>query len=588
MKLRNVLILTLCCGMLSSCVADRLAFWRSDSLKKQYVVQGLEDDSATDLYVSTLIKSRVKNIEIENNEDYAQTLEYHEEALRRDVTKAMRSKGYYDAQVTFSDEDEVGHYNVQSGTQTRLSKINIHPKIYAKYLSDLPVSAKDALDSSLVLMAQSQLYKTLQKESCAFDLDVSHKALLNTKTNTAELTYYIKQGKPATFGDISFSGNKKTKESYLEKRAGWDEGACFRRDKIEAVREKFLGSGLFSRVDANLPGNVSEGGEIPVTFKLNERAQRSVKAGLSYYTDEGIGATFGWEHRNFLGGAEKLSADLTLSMLEQSIETTLTSPFFLRDDQSLSLHTKLDREDTEAYEELGIGFGAGIKRKINKRLSANIGTDFRLSRINEENEDSKSFALLSSKASLRYDSRDNTLDPHKGWLLNAGVEPFIDVLGESSPFVKTEASAQSYYELHDRVVIAGRVKLGSVAGTGTSDIPATERFFAGGGGSVRGFGYQEVGPYEDGDPAGGRSLAEGSLEVRYKMSDTLGAVAFIDAGDVSDQVFPEFKDVSLGAGLGLRYYTDFGPLRFDVGVPLSGDDNTDQNYQVYISIGQAF
>lgn len=78
------------------------------------------------------------------------------------------------------------------------------------------------------------------------------------------------------------------------------------------------------------------------------------------------------------------------------------------------------------------------------------------------------------------------------------------------------------------------------------------------------------------------------MELRYKATDTLGAVAFVDMGEVDDKILPSLENPSIGAGLGFRYYTDFGPLRFDVGVPLSGDENTDENFQVYISIGQAF
>ena len=105
---------------------------------------------------------------------------------------------------------------------------------------------------------------------------------------------------------------------------------------------------------------------------------------------------------------------------------------------------------------------------------------------------------------------------------------------------------------------------------------------------MRGFGYQEVGPYEDDRPTGGRSIVTGSTELRYKFTDTLGGVTFIDAGSVSDSVTPDLDNLSFGVGVGLRYYTDFGPLRFDVAVPLNQKDELDQNYQFYISIGQAF
>ena len=138
-------------------------------------------------------------------------------------------------------------------------------------------------------------------------------------------------------------------------------------------------------------------------------------------------------------------------------------------------------------------------------------------------------------------------------------------------------------------VLALRASFGSIWGASTENIPATKRFFAGGGGSIRGYGFQEAGPYENGDPAGGRSLIETNTEFRVKFTETIGAVAFVDAGGVYDDVYPSFnEDLYIGGGLGARYYSSFGPIRFDVALPFTNKENLDQNYQIYISIGQAF
>jgi translocation and assembly module TamA len=283
---------------------------------------------------------------------------------------------------------------------------------------------------------------------------------------------------------------------------------------------------------------------------------------------------------------------LTLSQKIQKLSATFNKPFFLRKDQSLSLNADIGREDSDAYLQTGLNTGAAIKRGFTRHLSGTTGIDINIVRIEdkstEERDNEKSYALVSLPQTLTYDNRDNPLDATKGWLLEGTVAPYFDAFGQSSPFWKTTGAARTYIPIASRTTLALRAKLGSILGPSTVNIPATERFYSGGGGSVRGFDYQGIGPMKDGQPVGGRSLAEASAELRFKLTDTIGAVAFLDMGSVGTAVVPTFSNMAVGAGAGLRYYTGFGPLRLDVGVPVSGKNESGSQYGLYISIGQAF
>ncbi|MDH5722276.1 MAG: BamA/TamA family outer membrane protein [Alphaproteobacteria bacterium] len=561
--------------------------------KKIYVVKGLDQDEETKTYIESIIKDRLsQDIDVKDEQEKQEIIAYSERLAIDDLRRGLQAKGYYHAIVTYQDGKGKGIYRVESGEKTLIKSIKTLPEKYSEYLENLDLRAEKALVAQDVLTAQSKLYDLLQKDSCAYQLDVQHKVIADNDLRNADVEFHIEQGKPASFGPVEFSFDDHesglVKESYLKKLVPWKEGECFRHQKIDDLRSKILASGLFSRADVVFPDDAEEGGAIPVEIVLHPKAQRSVRAGVSYYTDEGVGVALGWEHRNFLGGAEKLNADLGLSVLEQRLDLKLATPFFLRKDQNLALNIFTTREDTDAYEQLGTGGGFQIKRTLNKRLSATVGADIELTRIKEEDGREETFGLLSPLASLLYDSRDDTLDPKKGWLLSLRTEPFIDALGESAPFIRSIFRGQTYYAVHKKVTLAARMALGAITGEQSDDIPATKRFFAGGGGSVRGFGFQEIGPQENNDPIGGRSLVELSGEGRFKITNKIGAVAFVDAGDVDENTMPRFNDLSVGAGVGLRYYTDFGPLRFDVGVPLNKKDNLDENFQIYISIGQAF
>jgi translocation and assembly module TamA len=137
-------------------------------------------------------------------------------------------------------------------------------------------------------------------------------------------------------------------------------------------------------------------------------------------------------------------------------------------------------------------------------------------------------------------------------------------------------------------VLAARLKVGTIVGAG--NVPPDKRFYAGGGGSVRGFGYQLVSPLAaDGTPIGGRGLLESSLEMRIRLTDTIGVVPFVDAGSVSPTSLPgRDARIAVGAGIGARYYTGVGPLRVDFAMPVNPRGGIDKGFQFYLSFGQAF
>ncbi len=156
-----------------------------------------------------------------------------------------------------------------------------------------------------------------------------------------------------------------------------------------------------------------------------------------------------------------------------------------------------------------------------------------------------------------------------------------------APYVRAQLDGSAYLSLGESAILAGRVRLGTLQGAERLDVAPSRRFYAGGGGSVRGFGYQELGPKDpNGDPIGGRSLNEAAIEVRYRFGD-YGVVAFADAGQVYESTLPEFSDLRFGAGIGGRFYTNFGPLRVDVATPINRREGEGW-ISVYVSIGQAF
>ena len=521
-------------------------------------------------------------------------IEYEAVKTRVSLTEALKAQGYYDADVEMDIEpgkDPSVSFKIDKGTLATIGSIRFDNGV------DYPIeglNVGDPLIAPTVLNAQKKLFTDLSDKSCLFDLDVTHTAILDTATQVADLVFHVTDKGRATLGAISFKGLDRVKEDHARRLLSLEPGSCYKGADIEAAQADLLKSGLFSTVRTRLPDQPDANGTVPVTIVVRERKHRTLRAGVSYYTDEGPGVSVGWEHRNFFGRGEKLTTEAKISALEQSLNTSFKKPFFLRKDQSLDLSAQLKREDTDAYDALTLGANGVVSRQLTDHLTVGLGGGYELSQITDADGEDV-FALLSGIGYTDYDDRDSNLDPHKGIKARLDLEPFIDTFDPTGTiFWRTQGNASTYFAFapDSRVdpVLALRGRLGSILGPDVADIPATKRFYAGGGGSVRGFGYQDIGPRDDhDDPAGGRSVVETSVEARVKFTSTIGGVAFLDGGSVSDAVIPDMGEgYAVGAGLGLRYYTDFGPLRFDVGVPVTQKENASAAFQIYVSIGQAF
>ena len=187
--------------------------------------------------------------------------------------------------------------------------------------------------------------------------------------------------------------------------------------------------------------------------------------------------------------------------------------------------------------------------------------------------------------------RNDLLDPSRGYYLNIGVSPYDDLLGSGLSFFKEEAAYSRYFRLSTSpsLLLAARGNIGVIEGASLTEIPADLRFYAGGGGSIRGYAYQTAGPLINGTPTGGKSLFVVSTELRTKISESVGLVFFIDGGSVFQSSLPDLGEpIFWGAGVGFRYFTSVGPLRLDVALPVNPREGVDDAFQIYVSLGQAF
>ena len=361
--------------------------------------------------------------------------------------------------------------------------------------------------------------------------------------------------------------------------------------RLEDGRVALFDSRLFSSVVLDVGTTPDAAGRLPVTVELRESKHRSIALGAGYRTDEGPGGNVGWEHRNLFGGGERVELKLDGSFIGSHLNATFRKPDLWQRDQALVAGAQLAYDDTDAFESRSASTRVALERLLAKGMTISAGPAFRVSDIKESNGDQDVFGLVSLPVIWHWDRSDDPLNPTRGGRLGVQNEPFVDVIGNGVAFSKTQVGYSHYLKVLEQpgVVLAGRTAVGTLFGAARQEVPADLRFYAGGGGSVRGFSFQPAGELDDDDnPRGGRSLLELSGEVRLRLTETIGAVAFVDAGSAFSSTVPDLsEDLRVGAGPGLRYFSPIGLVRLDVGLPVNRR-SSDDAYQLYVNLGQAF
>lgn len=340
-------------------------------------------------------------------------------------------------------------------------------------------------------------------------------------------------------------------------------------------------------------------GLLPITYIVQERLPRRFGVGGSWSSVDGLGLEAFWMHRNLFGRAERLRIEGKVAGIGQTFKpdeftyrvgASFVKPGVYTPDTDFSASLYGDREVLEPYTRTAVTGMAGFSHLFSEELSAKLFAKGGHARFDDDEFGRRDFTTFGLTGSLAFDNRDNPADTTEGVFLEGTIEPFYE-FQYGNAAVKATAEARAYYGFgaDNRFVLAGRLKLGMLAGASIAELPPDMLFFAGGGGSVRGYAYRNIGvPTAAGNVIGGRSLAEASVEARVRVTDSIGIVGFADAGYVGEDTIPGFsEDVRVGVGAGLRYITALGPIRLDVAVPLDRRAG-DPSVAFYVGIGQAF
>jgi len=516
------------------------------------------------------------------------------------LREVLRSEGYYDATLGYrlatDERPVVVTIEVQPGARYKLTDLTIvyqgpAPEVKAQPApADIGVKPGMPARAPDMRAAEMAAVNWLRQRGYPFAKSAGLKATVRHDTDAMSARLALDAGPRATLGPLTVSGLETVKEDYVRRIADWTEGTPFDQRKLDGVRTALNGTGLFSSAKITPAAAVRPDGTLPVTVTVVELPHRTIGAGLRYSTDVGFAGDVFWEHRNVFGRNEKLGFTITGAEIEQIGRMNFRKPAFLERGQALLTTGEIINRDTDAFNQQSVAGTVSLERPLFEQWRGTAGIAGSYD-ILEDQDGRRQFKLFGLPVSMIRNTADNPLNPTRGTVIDLNATPYAGTADKTVRFLRMSASGSAYraVDKEARFILAGRARVGSIVGEQTSVLPADKRFYAGGGGSVRGYDFQTVGPLDaSGNPSGGRSLIEFGGELRIRLTSKFGVVPFVDGGLVTEESYPNFdKPLLWAGGLGLRYYTGFGPLRLDVAFPINGRPE-DASFQFYVSFGQAF
>jgi outer membrane protein insertion porin family/translocation and assembly module TamA len=535
-------------------------------------------------------------------------------AFRTDLERLRRlyrSRGWYGARVEHDLElPAEGEaltlvVHVDEGPRTTVADVAVDfagavPPAEARrtLLASRPLRAgepftEEAYDRTLALL------RAWYREHGYARVTVEKRAEVNAGAARARVAYRVESGPPTVFGATRVAGTRRVSRDVVRREIAWTPGAPFAQSRIDRTRENLVRLNLFRaiRID-EVPASDDA---VDLVVRVTEAPHREVRLGVGYDTEEQVRGLASWRSYDFFGGARQLGFSARASLIERTLVADFLQPHFPGRGNRTRLLFAQTQEEEDTFTLDRTRLSPRLEWRVAERLS---GYTFYRAEYDGLTDVSAAVRRRLPGAAPRdgilsglgfggdWNRTDDLLDPMRGWVIGATVEPVGGVLGGDFAFVRGVVEGRTYRPLVGRLNAAGRLRLGAADPTdGTGEIPLFERFYAGGINSVRGYGRREIGPRAPagtGDPIGGRTLVEASVELRHPITESLRAVVFLDGGqvDVDSFDFP-FDHLQYGTGVGARYRSPIGPVGLDLAFPIDPQPG-DSRWQIHVSVGTAF
>ncbi len=526
------------------------------------------------------------------------------------IKEILYNFGFYSAQVNVLLDDTVYPYHIEitiiPNTAYTISVADIvYPDNFSdplftpfahlvenppESLFDLGLQKNSVAETEKILTSTAQISTWFKERGFPFAKEVNstYSVFQNTKSIEAKIDF--NPGEFIRMGNVQIFGSTALETDFINKIKTWEYGEPWSDSAIQKFEQDLLSFGIFSYVDAN--SSSVEHDEIrDITLLLSDGPTRTWGGGVNYDITRQLGLQLFWEHRNLFNEAESFKIDTNLWLDTQEVSFDFRKPSVYKknhnfDVNSVTLDTSY--EIVHFFEDLSVLTNTySIKGELGRLvgISSNAATvDPNTSRVRE-------YVYIGTPIKFFYENGTRTFEQTNGYSLELELSPYYGKYIKEFTTLWAEAEAIKYFEIIDdsRLIFAMKVHAGVLSHVDATDVPPSLRFFLGGGNSIRGYGYQSIGPQDiEGDPIGGASFIEGSAELRLKITESVSLVPFFDMGNLFDSITFSNVTFKYSTGLGIRVVTPIGPLRFDAAIPIKDDTKDYKDFQLYVSIGQSF
>jgi outer membrane protein insertion porin family/translocation and assembly module TamA len=526
------------------------------------------------------------------------------------LVQFYQDKGYYETQVSHDlevDSDEglvTAEIRINEGAPIKVTQFSVEivdaPELKSELearLRKLPLREGQIFAVEAYQQTESQIKEFFYDKSRAL-VEIERKAQVILDRHEARVSYTLKVGPEAKFGPTIVEGLKAVDKEIVLREVTYQPGESFSGTALRATEKNLRELDLFSVIGIEPQTTGGDPTAVPVRIRVEERPPREITVGLGYGTEDQLRGQVRWRHNNWLGGGRRLQASVKASFIARELELHFLQPHFLGPKNRFMIDAGPHQFDEPGYFLDNIRAQPKIERKFTDRLTGFLAyrTEYdRLSEVAQATIEAlppfeKKGLLSGLSTGFLWNRADDPLNPTTGWVVNFLAEHVGGFLGGKFDFFKFRTEVKGYYPLAEKTVFASRLRLGFAEPLHSDqEVPIFERFYSGGDNSVRGYERSRLGPLSRADdPLGGRSLLEGSFELRQQFLEKLGGALFVDFGQVSLKSFDlPVDDLRFSAGFGVRYTTPVGPLRFDIGFPFRPPKG-DRAWQIHFNIGQTF
>ena len=527
--------------------------------------------------------------------------------FREDLERIRRfyeARGYYQTHVTYDLTADP-----QSGqVEVKIEVFEGPPVI----VSDVHVEVSDgsSLSPPQLPLKQGEIFveesyrkgeETLRNfflEHGYAHVTTERRAEVNLDQNQVIVWYQADPGPLSVFGATTVAGTDDVDPEIVLRELSYQPGEIFSPAKIAESQAKILALDLFGLVRI-VPKEVSgKPSMVPMEVQVSEKEPREIRVGIGYGTEDEFRAQLRWQHNNWLGNGRRLSVEARYSSITTTGAITLVQPHFFSPRTRGIVSLRQDREDEDTYVLNASRFNPRVEHGFTPQLVGFIGYRLEYDRFDRIGE-----AAIEALGGVRergmmsgptlgvvWNTSDGPLNPSKGEVVTFSFGQAGKIWGGQYSFYKVTTEAKKYHLLGWETILAGRLKIGFAEPLGPEEnLPISERLYAGGEKSVRGYARRKLGPLDSrGNPIGGLSLIEGSVELRRPIWGPLGGALFIDFGQVSLRSFDlPVNDLKFGSGFGLNYQTPLGPLALYLGFPWR-PPRGEASWQIYFSVGAYF